>query len=337
MSEHLVSVNDFGILTEPKTKSDSFYHSLPNILAGKELRGLAQAIVRAKTEEAPIVFAIGGHVVKVGCSPYLTDLARQGFITAVVMNGAAAIHDAELVQTGETSQDVESAILAKDFGSKDTADLFIEAANSHCLGLGLQEALFEANKFKGARSLSILAMKELPKHVILSVGADTIWNFNLPRVVFKAAANEYDCVCDLTDSMSGKAAVWVNIGSAQLLPEVFLKASANSIRGGRDLTKITKANMDMVRSYRPYMNVLKRIPGTNYELTGHHEIMIPLLRLAILCEAEKTEKENAPDYPLSSIPLGPVGPTFTEHSKDCRWPFESCLCESRSQQWALTV
>ena len=287
MFKSLVSVNQVAGLPIQSSFRE-FYNSLPPILAGNGLRDLARAIVEAKRAVAPVVFAIGGHVIKVGAGPLLVDLAARGFVTHVAMNGAAAIHDFELGMFGETSQDVQATMLAGEFGRRETADAFAAAAKRQ--DIRLSKALGSVVRRDGPYSqISVLASADTTIH--LSIGADTIWNYLSDSEAGRLGSRgwlEYDQLRLVVLDMDRRPGVWVNIGSAQLLPEVFLKACSWAISEGADLSQITKANMDFAPSYRTTENVLRRGPGRqSIELIGHHEINLPLLRSAILVESGK--------------------------------------------------
>ena len=285
-----------------------FLEALPNAPAVQGLKGLASAIVLAKEARAPVVFAIGGHVIKTGCGPIISDLIEHGFVTHVAMNGAAMIHDLELALYGETSQDVDAVVDSGKFGNPQLAGTICGALAQSKSAVGLSIRAWLKRNCVRNRQSSILAhayssIGQPNTTIHLAIGADTLWNdlSSTGRLsLSQAAMNDYVLLRQLISTMSGKPAVWVNIGSAQFLPEVFLKASAWAIQNHADLSQLTKANIDFIRAYRPGENVLRRGPGKqSIELIGHHEIMLPLLRAAILCADKYPGKtEASPPVPV---------------------------------------
>ena len=232
------------------------------------------------------------------------------------MNGAAMIHDLELGLFGETSQDVEAAVQAGSFGNPKLGRVLQEAARltgdyrEDCEPLGEKLRIYLACSVVPYAEHSLLALEshhvsplylESTTTVHLAVGADTIWN-DIPPDEATALAHrsvyDFAAIRNTILSMSGKPAVWLNIGSAQFLPEVFLKASAWAIKEGADLTQLTKANLDFIRAYRTGVNILSRGPGKqSIELTGHHEIMLPLLWASIL----SLDKKDLVDKPYLTV------------------------------------
>jgi hypothetical protein len=289
---HKVSVADFGRALPPGASAKDVVASMPRLLASDSLRLLAESIGASRAAGAPVVFALGGHVVKAGCSPYIIDLVRRGVVTHLALNGAAAIHDAEIAMCGGTSEDVDEALRRGEFGmAAETMSLFASACRL-CAGggLGLGAALIAELGRLGAphSDCSLLrapfglpapfARHHVPRVTVhAAIGADTVHMSPDIDGAALGAALMYDfrATCDLV-CLLGRG-VWVNVGSAALLPEVFLKAVAHALRGGIDLGGMTTADMDMVRHYRTAENVVRRPPGRGVQLTGHHEVMIPLL------------------------------------------------------------
>lgn len=295
---HLSAVERFAGLPEPGGGVAALIDALPDFLGAAALRTLVQRIVEARRADRPVVWALGAHVIKVGCSPVVVDLIRRGVVTAVAMHGATAIHDLEVAAFGQTSEDVAETIRTGMFGMvRETAAWYGKAARSAAQrSTGLGEALgriIEEHDFPH-RDFSILAeavRAGIPATVHVAVGTDTV--HMLPDVdgaaLGQASMHDFrlicDVVCDLAPAPGSEVGgVWCNIGSAVILPEVFLKAVAVARNLGADLDAMTTANLDMLRHYRPGQNVLTRpvASGRGLEIVGQHEILLPLLRMAIL-------------------------------------------------------
>jgi len=290
-----VSLDHLASLPEPEATFDEFLASLPDILAASRLRRLIKAIVAARKKDRPVVFAMGGHVVKCGLGPVVVDLMRRGFVTAVAMHGATAIHDYEISLVGQTSEDVAATLKDGSFGmARDTPEAFARAAKSaakrktglgHALG---RLILSEKNECSWHSILAAAAELKLPAPVMLALGTDILSmhsNFE-PGKLAEASHQDFRRLVSIVADLEG--GVWINVGSAVILPEVFLKA----LSAARNLTrglpkKFTTANFDMNQHYRPNTNVVGRPTKSGYSITGHHEIMLPLLRMGILCEARK--------------------------------------------------
>ncbi len=289
---HKVSIDDFGVPSKiPATVAETVA-SMPRLLAANGLRELASAIRSARDGGHPVVFAVGGHVVKAGCSPYLIDLIGRGVVTHVAMNGAAAIHDAEIAIRGETSEDVDDTLAKGEFGMvSETMEVF-DAAYRVCddesVGLGIGLAMELGRRTAPHAGHSILCSAWGSDHddsavmVHAAVGADTV--HMSPDMdagaLGRALVADFRAVCGLVSRL--QHGVWVNVGSATLLPEVFLKAVSAAIAAGSDLGGMTTADMDMIRHYRPTHNVVRRPPGRGVQLTGHHEVMLPLLHQLLI-------------------------------------------------------
>ena len=292
--EHLVETAKFAKAVEPTATAADFAASLPDFLGAKALRALAAAIVAARAAGRPVVFGLGGHVVKVGLAPLFVDLLDRGYVQGFVMNGSTAIHDAEIALAGSTSEDVGGGLFEGTYGNADdTGRLFAAAASAAARGAtGFGAALGDALIAKEPRNpdLSLLVRARragVPVTVHVAVGTDTVHMHPACDGAALGAATHGDFLrlASLIETMDG--GVYVNVGSAVLLPEVFLKAVAlvHNVRasaGDTSRVRLTTANFDFIRQYRPRVNVLERPAERGYELTGHHEILIPLLRLAIL-------------------------------------------------------
>lgn len=269
--------------------------SLPDILAAPHFRSVVDAAFAARRRKRALIWGIGGHVVKCGLAPILLDLMRRGFVTAFAMNGAASIHDFEIAIAGQTSEDVEAVLPDGRFGSAEETGremnlAIVEAAKA---GIGMGEAL-------GAR-LDQLAKPEcapysivlqawraaVPVTVHVAVGTDTPHTHPASDGAAIGAATHHDfrLYCSVVKELHD-GGVYLNVGSAVLLPEVFLKAVSVTRNLGNALTRFTTVNFDFLQHYRPKVNVVERphaqSDGKGYAITGHHELMIPLLAAALI-------------------------------------------------------
>ncbi|HKT35017.1 MAG TPA: hypothetical protein VJR03_09310 [Nitrospira sp.] len=270
-----------------------FYRALPNILAVKTLRAVAGAIAQAHRKGRPVIVGIGAHVIKVGLTPILVSWMEQGLITAVAMNGAGIIHDFELALMGHTSEEVDDEIDEGRFGmAEETGRILNEAiAEGHRNGQGLGEAIGHyINRSKGRfpnRATSVLATGAkfgIPVTVHVAVGTDIIHMHPAADGAAIGATSLLDFrrLAAVVARMEG--GVYLNIGSAVVLPEVFLKTVSLGRNLGHPLSNITTVNMDFLAHYRPLTNVVRRPTqkgGKGYSLIGHHEIMLPLLVAAV--------------------------------------------------------
>ena len=285
----LVSLDDFAGLPEPGASAEELLDSFPGILAGRTFHALADAIVDARRDGRQVVAAIGGHVVKCGCGPILIDLAERGIVTAFVMNGAAAIHDWEIAVAGKTSEDVAARMAGGAYGMADeTGRAFAAAAERGAReGIGLGRALAEdlAAATPPHAPVSIVeacARLEIPLTVHVALGTDTVHMHPACEgaPLGEALAIDFRKACTLATWM--ERGVWINVGSAVLLPEVLLKAVTVARNLGHEIPGLTTANLDMLRHYRTRVNVLERPGDRGLEITGHHEITLPLLRMAVV-------------------------------------------------------
>lgn len=285
------------------TSGRSFRHflqSLPDILAVKTLREVAQAITKAHRHGRPVIVGMGAHVVKVGLGPLLVDLMERGIVTALAMNGAVIIHDFELAFMGHTSEEVDAEIDSGRFGmAEETGRLLNEAVTLGMKeGHGLGESLgLYINRHKQQfphRATSLLATGArlgLPVTVHVAIGTDIIHMHPSADGAAIGAGSLLDFrrLAAVVSDMEG--GVYLNLGSAVILPEVFLKAVSLGRNLGHPLANITTVNMDFLTHYRPMTNVVRRPTqkgGKGYALTGHHEIMVPLLAAAVLEELARS-------------------------------------------------
>jgi hypothetical protein len=288
-----VRVSDFARPWRQGGSFGLFYRALPDILAVKTLRAVAGAIARAHRKGRPVIVGIGAHVIKVGLTPILVNWMEQGVVTAVAMNGAGIIHDFELALMGHTSEEVDAEIDDGRFGmAEETGSILNESiALGYRNGQGLGEAVGAyMTRAKGRfpnRSTSILAAGTrlgIPVTVHVAVGTDIIHMHPAADGAAIGATSLLDFrrLAAVVARMDG--GVYLNIGSAVVLPEVFLKTVSLGRNLGHPLSKITTVNMDFLAHYRPLTNVVRRPTqkgGKGYSLIGHHEIMLPLLVAAV--------------------------------------------------------
>ncbi|MBI3683638.1 MAG: hypothetical protein HY235_24950 [Acidobacteria bacterium] len=269
--------------------------SLPDVLAAVQFGRVADALVEARERGRAIVWGLGGHVIKCGLAPVLIDLMRRGFVTAFAMNGAASIHDFEIGIAGHTSEDVEAVLPDGRFGTaEETGREMNEAiAEGARQGIGMGEALgARLERIGDARfapcSVLLKAWSAgVPVTVHVAVGSDTPHTH--PKAdaaaIGSATHQDFRLLCELLRGIHD-GGVYLNIGSAVILPEVFLKAVSVVRNLGHPLARFTTANFDFLQHYRPKVNVVERPharrEGKGYALTGHHELMLPLLAAALI-------------------------------------------------------
>jgi hypothetical protein len=283
---------EFARPVAPGASFRSWFDSLPDILGARDLRRVVTALADARRSDRGIVWGIGAHVIKTGVSPVLIDLMRRGFVSALAMNGAGIIHDFEIAVSGGTSEDVDEALGPGRFGMADETgrvlnDVIRRAAAAR-QGLGQSVAAFLAgqNAPHGDQSLAVTAHRlGVPLTVHVAMGTDII---HMHRDASGAAIGETSlrdfqyftsCVARL------QGGVYLNCGSAVVLPEVFLKAVALARNQGIPLDGMTTVDIDFLRMYRPTTNVVTRpVAGTGQgiSLAGHHEILIPLIAAAAI-------------------------------------------------------
>jgi hypothetical protein len=268
-----------------------FVESLPDILAGADFKAIVAALRRAREAGGGIIWGIGAHVIKTGVSPVLIDLIERGFVSALAMNGAGIIHDFELALAGATSEDVDEALGPGRFGMAEETGTLLNAAINEgvAAGLGIGQAvaarLMKLNPAHARASLLVAAARrEIPVTVHVAIGTDII---HMHPHASGAALGE-GSLRDFRYFVSNVArlnrGVYLNCGSAVVLPEVFLKAVALVRNTGISLEGLTTVNLDFMRMYRPQTNVVSRPVagiGKGYSLVGHHEILIPLLAAAL--------------------------------------------------------
>jgi len=290
-----VTVKDFAETIEPSDSLKRFLDKLPDILAVQSLREIAGQIRRAKKLNKPVIWGIGGHVVKTGLAPVLIDLMRRGFLTAIASNGSVLVHDTEIALVGFTSEDVDATLGKGDFGaSRETGEILNSAAkNGQRDGIGLGEAMGrEVLKLTPENAeMSLLCAtynNKIPYTAHLAIGAD-IGHFHKScdgAALGATTHTDFKLFCSIVKELTG-GGVYLNVGSAVMMPEIFLKAVTVVRNLGFPLEDFTTANFDFIQHYRPLTNVVRRPTangaGRGFSITGHHEIMIPLLAAQIIC------------------------------------------------------
>ena len=294
-----VSLDDFASPVQEESSLKDFLASLPNILAVQSLRELAARMRRARDLQKPIIWGIGGHVIKTGLAPLIIDLMRRDFVTAIAANGSVLVHDSEIAMVGSTSEDVDATLGEGAFGgAEETGTLLNRAAQEGAQnGIGLGEAtgraLLDRNPKHANYSLLCNAYKaRVPFTAHVTIGGD-IAHFH-PKADGAALGatthTDFRLLAELVRRMNG-GGVYLNVGSAVVLPEVFLKCVTLVRNLGHELSDITTANFDFIQSYRPLTNVVRRPnadgAGRGYSITGHHELTLPLLAAELICNSEK--------------------------------------------------
>jgi hypothetical protein len=272
-----------------------FLASLPGILAGGDFRRVVAAVVAAHRARRPVIVGMGAHVIKCGLSPVIIDLMRRGIVTAVALNGSGAIHDCEIALIGETSEDVAAGLKDGTFGMVRQTGEFVNGAVNRVLAhpeRGMGSLLGEQLAAGGAPHVrhSILAAGhelKAPVTVHVALGTDIIHMHPSANgaAIGQASFNDFRILTAAVAGLCG--GVYLNIGSAVVLPEVFLKAFTVAQNLGAGLHDFTTVNMDMIAHYRSGENVVRRPPsvgGAGYNLIGRHEIMVPLLAQAVVEE-----------------------------------------------------
>jgi len=287
-----VSADDFAVPWEKGKSFREFIDSLPDILAGTDVRTVISSISEAFLKKKTIIVGMGAHVIKVGLNPLIIDLMRRGIITAVAMNGAGIIHDSEIAMTGRTSEDVAASLGDGSFGmARETGEFLngaIKRAEMESLGLGEAVGKEIAGRDFPFRDKSILAagaILDIPVTVHVAIGTDIIHmhpGFD-GRAAGGATHRDFLIFASIVSTLN--EGVYLNIGSSVIMPEVFLKATTLARNLGHDIDTFTAVNMDFIRHYRPMTNVVGRPTakgGKGINLTGHHEIMLPLIAAGVI-------------------------------------------------------
>jgi hypothetical protein len=283
---------DFGRPCAPDASVGAFLDSLPNILAASTLKTVVNAIVQAKRTDGGVIWGLGAHVIKTGLGPILIDLMERGFVSALAVNGAAIIHDFEIALVGATSEDVDEALGPGRFGMAEETGRLLNAAINDGVGagMGIGQAV---TRFLGEKEpqfarqsiLAAAARLEIPVTVHVAMGTDIIHMHPAASGAALGEGSLRDFRYFVSNVAKLERGVYLNCGSAVVLPEVFLKAVALARNRGLALAELTTVNLDFVQLYRPQTNVVRRPTlgtGRGHSLVGHHEIMIPLLAAAIV-------------------------------------------------------
>ncbi len=276
-------------------KLKDFLGFLPRTLAAADLQEIAQTIATAVRGQRPVVLGMGAHPLKVGLSPLIVDLLERGILSGVAMNGAGIIHDFELAYQGETSEDVAEALKDGSFGMAQETGEFLNAAIRAAAaqaGVGLGQAVGEQIRAAGLphAHLSILAAcarLSVPACVHVAVGTDIIHMHPQAdgAAIGEASLRDFRLLTSVVAQLEG--GVFINLGSAVIIPEVFLKALSLARNLGHTVDAFTTVDLDFVRHYRPTQNIVNRPTqqgGRGFHLTGHHEILFPLLCAAVIEE-----------------------------------------------------
>jgi len=295
-----VSLNEFAKPVEGDSSLGEFLAGLPDLLAVQSLRQLAARIRQARDREKPIIWGIGGHVIKTGLAPVLIDLMERGYVTAIAANGSVLVHDAEIAMVGSTSEDVDATLSEGAFGgAEETAQLLNGAAHDGAadqIGLGeaVGRALLALNPKHRDYSLLCAAYEaRVPFTAHITIGGDIAhFHPNFDGATLGATTHtDFRLLAELVRQMDG-GGVYLNVGSAVVLPEVFLKCVTLVRNLGHSLADITTANLDFIQSYRPLTNVVRRPTehgaGQGYSITGHHELTIPLLAALLVTNSVTT-------------------------------------------------
>lgn len=296
-----VKVSGFAAPYQPGSGIGGLLDSLPHLLAADSFRAVVEALGRARQSQRAILWGMGGHVIKCGLAPVLLDLMRRGYATGFVLNGSAAIHDFEIALAGHTSEDVEAVLPDGRFGAAEETGREMNRAiiEGDRDGIGMGEALGRAldlpvnaqrgvpNRAPEASLLLNAYRARVPVTVHVAIGTDTPHTHPAAdgAAIGGASHRDFRLFCGLVTELH-QGGIYLNVGSAVLLPEVFLKAVSAVRNLGHPLAEFTTVNFDFFQHYRPRVNVVERphaaSGGKGYAITGHHELMIPLLAAALI-------------------------------------------------------
>jgi hypothetical protein len=284
-----VKTSDFARPWQPGAGVAGLIDSLPRILAADSLRAVLAALAEARARQRAILWGLGGHVIKCGLAPVLLDLMRRGWATAFALNGAAAIHDFEIALAGYTSEDVEAVLPDGRFGAAEETGREMNRAIAKGArdAIGMGEALGRGLPAGDASLLHGAYQHATPVTVHVAIGTDTphLHPAADPAAIGSTTHHDFRLFCTLVGELN-EGGVYLNLGSAVVLPEVFLKAVSAVRNLGHPLAGFTTVNFDFLQHYRPRVNVVERphaaSGGKGYAITGHHEIMLPLLAAALI-------------------------------------------------------
>jgi hypothetical protein len=292
-----VRIDDFAAPYSKGAGMRAWLDSLPHILAGHSFRWVVDALAAARASGKPILWGLGGHVIKCGLAPILIDLMRRGYATAFAMNGAAAIHDFEIAIAGQTSEDVEAVLPGGRFGTAEETGREMNQALAHT---GTNACATGAGEALGRRLVEIADPKCAPYSILceayrnrtpvtvhVAIGTDTPHTHPAAdgAAIGSASHRDFRLFCSLVRELN-EGGVYLNVGSAVVLPEVFLKAVSVVRNLGHPLARFTTVNFDFVNHYRPRVNVVERphaqAGGRGFSITGHHELLIPLVAASLI-------------------------------------------------------
>jgi hypothetical protein len=287
-----VKAEEFGRIWHKGSSLRVFLDSLPDILAGRDLRNVISAICAAYADNRTVIFGMGAHVIKVGLNPIVIDLMERGIITSVAMNGAGIIHDAELAMVGRTSEDVAAALGDGSFGmARETCTLLgqaIKTVKDNRTGLGEAVGRAIIDKRLPMQDQSILAAGVrlgIPVTVHVAIGTDILHmhpGFD-PKKAGAASHRDFRQFASIVATL--EKGVYLNVGSAVILPEIFLKATTLARNLGFSLDDFTTVNLDFIKHYRPLTNVIARPTskgGRGISIVGHHELLLPLIAAGVI-------------------------------------------------------
>jgi hypothetical protein len=293
---------DFARATRSGDGMRAWIDTLPSILAASDFKAVVERIRAARAADRPVIWGLGAHVIKTGLAPVLIDLMERGYVSALATNGAGIIHDFEIALSGATSEDVDEALGPGRFGmAEETGTLLNRAINDGvAAGLGIGQAVgrYLTGSHQPAPAfsqLSLICAAErlgIPLTVHVAIGTDIIHMHPSASGAALGEGSLRDFRYFVSNVAELEGGVFLNCGSAVILPEVFLKAVALARNRGRSLSGLTTVNLDFTRLYRPMTNVVSRPTagiGKGYSLVGHHELMIPLLAAALIHDSDKTD------------------------------------------------
>ena len=292
LRESKVTLAQFATPYQKGTGVDGLLKTLPALLAASDFKAVVQALLTARQGGRAIIWGLGAHVLKTGLSPVIVDLMERGFVSAIATNGAGIIHDFEIALSGATSEDVDATLGPGTFGMAEETGTQLNQAiiDGVAAGLGLGQSVgrFLAECRAPFAQLSIAANAHrlgIPLTAHVAIGTDIIHMHPLASgaAIGEASLRDFKYFTSSVAHLAG--GVFLNCGSAVILPEVFLKAVAIARNDGRSLEGLTTVNLDFLRHYRPLTNVVSRPTagtGKGYSLTGHHELMLPLLAAALI-------------------------------------------------------
>ena len=287
-----VTLAQFATPYEKGTGVDGLLKTLPALLAASDFKAVVQALLTARQGGRAIIWGLGAHVLKTGLSPVIVDLMERGFVSAIATNGAGIIHDFEIALSGATSEDVDATLGPGTFGMAEETGTQLNQAiiDGVAAGLGLGQSVgrFLSDRRAPFAQISIAASAHrlgIPLTAHVAIGTDIIHMHPSASgaAIGEASLRDFKYFTSAVARLAG--GVFLNCGSAVILPEVFLKAVAIARNDGRSLDGLTTVNLDFLRHYRALTNVVSRPTagiGKGYALTGHHEIMLPLLAAALI-------------------------------------------------------